>query len=208
MSPIAGMTEPLRLDLLRHGEPEGGGGRFRGRRDDPLSGQGEAQMAAALADLAQWEGPPWDVILSSPLRRCRLPAERLAEARGLPLHLVPEWTEMDFGAWEGQTVAAVHARSPRALADFWRDPWRHPPPGGEPLPRFFRRVLTAWERLCAHPPGRRWLVFTHGGVMRLLLMSWLDLPSSALWAWRLDHAARLRLSWPPPTLLRYEGEAP
>ncbi len=50
----------LRLDLLRHGETESGGG-FRGSLDDALTARGWAQMRTAV------EGGRWDLLVSSPL---------------------------------------------------------------------------------------------------------------------------------------------
>ena len=50
----------MRLDLLRHGETELGGG-LRGSLDDALTERGWAQMREAVA-----EAGPWDVLVSSP----------------------------------------------------------------------------------------------------------------------------------------------
>ena len=47
------MSELTRIDLLRHGEPEGGQ-LLRGWRDDPLSPRGLAQLRAAVP-----AKPPW-----------------------------------------------------------------------------------------------------------------------------------------------------
>ena len=193
-----------RIDLLRHGEAAGGA-RFRGRSDDPLTPRGEAQVAAAVADLEGWGGPPWAGVVTSPLRRCRRPAEALARARGLPLTVDGDLREMDFGAWEGRCAEEIQATDGARLAAFWDDPWQHPPPGGETLAAFAARVAAAWERLLARDAPL--LVFTHGGVLRLLLAHVLDLPRAALWRWRLDPAARVRIR-PPRTLVRFEGLAP
>ena len=65
----------LRLDLLRHGETESGGG-FRGSLDDALTARGWAQMRTAV------EGGRWDLLVSSPLQRCRAFAEELAQRQG------------------------------------------------------------------------------------------------------------------------------
>ena len=51
------------IDLIRHGEPEGGR-RYRGATDDPLTAAGWRQMEAAVAGLS------WQRIYSSPLVRC------------------------------------------------------------------------------------------------------------------------------------------
>ena len=68
------------IDLLRHGEPEGGV-RYRGDGvDDPLSERGWEQMWAAVGEFADWTH-----MVSSPLRRCRNFAEAMAKRYGLPL---------------------------------------------------------------------------------------------------------------------------
>lgn len=149
------------IGLLRHGEVAGGT-RFRGRLDDPLTPRGWRQMADALAD-----GPRWQAVVSSPLQRCAAFAHDWAAAHGLPLRLDARLAEIDFGAWEGHTVAEIHARQPEALGRFWSDPLAYPPPEGEPLAAFAERVQGGWETI--QESGRDTLVVTHGGVIRVLL---------------------------------------
>lgn len=152
----------LRLDLLRHGETELGGG-FRGRLDDALTAAGWAQMQAAT------DGPGgWQALVSSPLRRCAAFAERLARQRDLPLSLEADFRELDFGEWEGLSAATLMESDSDALARFWADPYAFTPPGGEPLAAFEARVFAALGRLYAAHAGRHLLLVTHGGVMRLL----------------------------------------
>ena len=91
----------LRLDLLRHGETELGGG-LRGSLDDALTELGWAQMHEAV----QGQGP-WDRIVSSPLQRCRLFAQALAATLEVPLTLDADLQELHFGVWEGQSAAAL-----------------------------------------------------------------------------------------------------
>ncbi len=151
----------MRISLLRHGEVEGGAA-FHGRTDVPLSEVGWRQMERAVAD------GRWASIWASPLERCAAFAERLAERLGAPLRLDDRLTEIDFGAWEGQSAAEVMARNgEEALARFWEDPQRHPPPGGEGLEAFEARVLDVWEEILDSGAGPV-LVVTHGGVIRLL----------------------------------------
>jgi len=153
----------LRLDLLRHGETERGGG-FRGRIDDALTAAGWAQMHQAL----QGRGG-WSALVSSPLQRCRRFAEALAAQHGLPLHEEPGLRELDFGDWEGLSAAQLMDTSSAELGLFWDDPYAFTPPGGEPLAAFEARVLDALAGLAkAHAAGHLLLV-THGGVIRLLL---------------------------------------
>ncbi len=130
------MSDFTIVDLLRHGEPEGGQ-MFRGAVDDPLSPVGWEQMRAAVGDYRDWEA-----IISSPLIRCAAFARELAERLDRPLEIVDDFSEISFGVWEGRSVADVHATDPLAIAQFWRDPVAHPIPGGEPLQRW----QVAWQR--------------------------------------------------------------
>ena len=68
------------IDLIRHGEPEGGP-MFRGQTDHPLSELGWHQMRQATAT-----DDHWDVIVTSPLTRCLGFATTLSEQLGLPVH--------------------------------------------------------------------------------------------------------------------------
>ena len=78
----------LRLDLLRHGETELGGG-LRGSLDDALTEKGWAQMRAAVI-----EQGPWDRLVSSPLQRCARFAEELGAQLGLPVQLDKDLQEL------------------------------------------------------------------------------------------------------------------
>ena len=151
------------LGLLRHGEVEGGPC-FRGHTNDPLSKAGNLQMHSATQGECHW-----DQIISSPLKRCASFAREYALAHRLPLEFEEDMRELDFGDWEGLTAEQIMQDSPQALGDFWRDPMNHPPPGGETLNAFKQRVVTTWQRLHSRHVGKRVLLVTHGGVIRLLL---------------------------------------
>ena len=73
------IEEPHYIDLLRHGQPDGGD-RFRGVRDDPLSETGWQQMRTSVNEMASW-----DVVVTSPLRRCADFAAELCERHGITL---------------------------------------------------------------------------------------------------------------------------
>ena len=90
------MSDFTIVDLLRHGEPEGGQ-MFRGAVDDPLSPRGWDQMRTAVGDYREW-----DAIVSSPLVRCAAFAGELAERLDRPLEIVREFSEISFGVWEGR----------------------------------------------------------------------------------------------------------
>lgn len=182
------MAETTFVDLIRHGEPEGGP-RFRGRRDDALSARGFEQMRAALP-----AGEMPDRILSSPLRRCRDFAEELARLSDRPLTIEPDFCEISFGDWEGHTLEEVQQSDGERLAAFWRDAEQHPPPNGEALAAFHERVARAWDYWSAELRDERVLVVGHGGVIRMILARVLEIaPAKAMARLQVPYACRTRL---------------
>jgi len=181
------------VDLLRHGQTEGGSG-FRGSTDDPLTGLGMDQMWAATAGQ---DG--WDRIVASPLQRCAEFARALAERKRTPLEIDARLREIDFGAWEAQTAEQITQRDADGLRRFWADPIRHPPPGAEAVPAFEARVLSCWRDQLQRHAGSRVLLVTHGGPIRAILgqvyrVPWtdllrLDLPHASLTRVRVERAA-------------------
>lgn len=186
----------LHLDLLRHGETELGGG-LRGSLDDALTEKGWAQMRAAVI-----EQGPWDRLVSSPLQRCARFADELGAQLGLPVQIETDLQELHFGAWEGQSTAALMDTSAEALGRFWSDPYAFTPPDGEPVADFSARVLAAVERLHAAHAGERVLLITHGGVMKLLLAQARGLPREQLLNVEVAHASLHSLSVSAGALLR------
>jgi alpha-ribazole phosphatase len=177
----------LHLDLLRHGETELGGG-LRGSLDDALTAKGWEQMRAAV--VAQG---PWHRLVSSPLQRCARFAEELGAQLQVPVSLEPDLQELHFGAWEGQSAAALMETDAEALGLFWADPYSFTPPEGEAVSDFSDRVLGAVARLQQAHAGERVLLVSHGGVMRLLLARARGLPREQLLNVEVGHGALFNL---------------
>jgi alpha-ribazole phosphatase len=191
---MASDTRTTWIDLIRHGEPEGGP-MFRGSKDDPLSALGWDQMNGAIRD-----DDYWDVILTSPLTRCSQFAQTLAKTRAIPLDSDTRLREISFGAWEGLTAGIIQAEFGReALADFWADADANPPPGGERFGDFQIRVQQAWDEWSNRLAGQRVLLICHGGVIRVVLghvmgvrrervLSAMSVPYACRSRVRLDHS--------------------
>ncbi|MFO1372032.1 MAG: alpha-ribazole phosphatase family protein [Candidatus Competibacteraceae bacterium] len=181
------MSDSTTVDLLRHGEPEGGQ-KFRGALDDPLSPRGWEQLRTAVGKSCDWQA-----IVSSPLIRCAAFAQELAERLRRPLEIVPDFRELHFGSWEGRTSAEIDAADPLALQRFWRDPVIHPIPGGEPIAAFDRRVSQAWDALLKRYQGQHVLLVAHGGSIRMVLRRVLDMPLRCIWRFEIPYAALSRI---------------
>lgn len=171
----------LTIDLLRHGDTGFAG--FRGTLDDPLSPLGWEQMKQALADKT------WDVVMSSPRRRCAEFAQWYSSRHGLQLEMNEKLVEMDFGMWEGKTATELMQTDAVALQAFWQDPERHPPPGGEGMAAFSARVLRGWSEVCQRHAGQRVLVITHGGVIRRIQCHVRKLPLAQLLSLEVAHGS-------------------
>lgn len=190
------------LDLLRHGQCEGGE-IFRGSHDVALTSEGWANMQARV----QSQTPtPWDAVVTSPLQRCRAFAEAASERLALPLILEPDLREMHFGEWEGRPYQDIWDKDP-TLALWGEDPEQHTPPEGEPLAVFAQRVNTALDRLAERQSGQRLLVITHGGVIRLLLTRAKGLPRNTLRDQPVPYAHFVPLRWSDGQLSEVSGEA-
>ena len=159
----------LQIDLLRHGETTLSH-TLRGHLDDDLTEQGWLQMQSTIQ---QYITTPvdWDVIISSPLRRCRRFAEHLADQLGLPMRVNQHIKEMYFGDWEGISTQVIYEAEPEQLANFWQFPTQYHAPNGESLIQFQQRIFIGFEQIYTQiqaQNGQKALVITHGGVIKLL----------------------------------------
>lgn len=170
--PIQGETVTT-VDLLRHGACEGGY-IYRGRTDVALSPEGWRQMEQAIGTTGGWQR-----VVTSPLQRCRLFAVHCAEQLRLPLAIVPELQEVNFGAWEGRLVQDVRQADPEFLSQYYDDPGAVTPPDGERTVDAQQRILRGWQALLRDFAGEHLLLVCHGGVIRLLLSHLLDMPLRA-----------------------------
>ena len=182
----------LIIDLLRHGEAEGGHC-FRGRTDDVLTQRGWEQMHSA-ADAK----PVWNEIISSPAQRCARFAQQLAETQQIPYRQAAWLWEVDFGDWEGATAAGLAKTDAKRLNAFWQDPVNQTPPNGEPFQQFQQRVLSGWHAIIQQPVEHI-LLIAHGGTIRVILAEVLGMPAQNMMRLELPHASlsRVRISADP-----------
>ena len=177
----------LHLDLLRHGETELGGG-LRGSLDDALTANGWAQMRAAVVGQG-----PWDRLISSPLQRCALFADEVAQRCNKPLSVMDGFREVDFGDWEGRLIDEVWREQGSNVRRFFSDPVNAAPPNGEPMRVFERRVLAAWNQLLQTLRGEHVLLVAHGGTIRILLAHVLAMPLNRIANLEVPYASASRI---------------
>ena len=177
------------IDLLRHGEPQGGR-RYRGQIDDPLSEKGWNEMWQAVA---LHPTPPWQQIITSPLRRCYEFAQRLSEQADIPLVSDARLKEVGFGSWEGKTRGELKTIDPDIISRFYHDPINHRPVGAEPLEQFSERVNNALNDCLEHYHGQHLLIIAHAGVIRAIITRVLSAPLTSMYRISIATASLTRL---------------
>ena len=194
-------ADPILVAVLRHGEVAGRAHVFRGALDEPLSAQGLEQMQQALARLPS---AAFDAVATSPLKRCHEFAAAYAAQRGAPLQVLPPFSELAFGEWEGLTPDEAAARNPDQCRAFCATHGEHAPPNGESLAQLRARTNQGWHEWLGQDGGTNRLLVTHAGVMRALLMELFGFTPAQAFQVALPEAASLRISWlpgQPPFLL-------
>lgn len=161
----------LVLSFLRHGETEllTQGLVLRGRLDDLLTAQGEQQMHTAIDTALPKQS--WQAIISSPLSRCAKIAKQKSAQYGLPIVLMDELCEMDFGEWEGKLTAELFEQFPNELAIWWQSPTKFTPPNGESITSFAKRIDTALIKIKQFAKANHYdklCIISHGGVIKYL----------------------------------------
>jgi len=190
-------TDVTTIDLLRHGEPEGGDG-FRGSSDFVLTTTGWQQMRTATAV----RPAPWQAIITSPLKRCAEFANELATELELAAHVEHNLREMSFGDWEGVSFEIVRERWPDLLKIFSRDP-HAATPNGESLQQLADRVLPVWDEIIERHRGQHVLLVAHGGVNRVIIGNILAMTHSALTRVQVPYAGLSRVQ-----IFHHEKHAP
>lgn len=136
----------MRVWLVRHGATTAPPGVAIGATDPPLSDQGYEQAGRLAAELARM---PLARVLSSDLKRALATADAIATPHRLVVEPTPALREIDFGAWEGRSLADLWSEEPQA-AKAWEDDIRCTPSTfDEDLAGLERRVQGFWQQL--HP---------------------------------------------------------
>lgn len=164
----APITTPTTVDLLRHGQvvtPN----LFCAPSNEPLGNHGWKQLTLAT------QAGQWDIVISSPSRRCHDFARLLAQRLGCPFGVDPRFGEMDFGDWIGKSQTDIWEQYPELMQQLWYQPRRFIAPNGEAMEDFIDRVQQAWDELQRSYAGQNILLLTHAGVIRVVLAKVLDI---------------------------------
>lgn len=192
-------TKSITVDFIRHGEPQGGD-ILRGRVNPELTELGWSQMQNATGLSTTYQPgsftPQWTEIVTSPLKRCKHFAERLAGGTKLPISIVDQWQEIDYGDWDGMLISEWRIVAAEQFKAFRQDLSALAPPNGEDYLSFKSRILAAWRDIANRDDGSHLLVVTHGGVLRVVLPTVLGMPLNKTFPLQIPFAcfSRVKLS--------------
>lgn len=161
-----------RFSFVRHGKVDGPAALY-GKTDIALSDGGQQELLAGVMKLHR--AMPIKAIFSSPLQRCIKTAKSFAGHEQVPLIIISELQECDFGDWDGIDFNLLQNQWPQ-LEKFWQSPLQAMPPNGESLLNFFNRINNAWESIHTQAACEHTLILCHGGSIRMVLASLLNIP--------------------------------
>ena len=165
--------------LIRHGMTRGNlEKRYVGSRtDEPLCPEG-------IALLKQRRYPEARYVYASPMKRC-LETARIIYP-GLPVRIIPDFRECDFGGFEYKNYAELNGNEDYQA---WIDSGGELPfPGGESRGEFCARCLAAFRSLppCGEKENRALIV--HGGTV-MAIMEALALPKGSYYDFRIGNGS-------------------
>lgn len=179
------------IDLLRHGECEGGD-IFRGSTNVELSAIGKESMQQMVN--TQAPNISWQQLISSPLKRCRQFAESLGEQYSIPLSIEDDFRELHYGDWEGIDSQFLWKTQKQQFELLYTNPIEFNPPNAEPMLTFQQRVIRAWGQTLKQFRGKHLLLVQHGGTIRMLLAHLLSMPLTSMAKVHVPYACLIRFN--------------
>jgi len=186
------MSDATTIWLVRHGLPDGVGGRCHGRLDVPLSAEGIAQAKQTAARLA---GENISAVYSSGLRRAIETAQIVAAALQLDIQTIDALGEIDFGDFEGMTYEDIQRHYPQEFEHWMRRPAQIRFPNGENFTDLDKRVNGALDLLLSRHRNESIAIVAHSGVIRLLLGQALSMPDDQIFRLSQRYGAVNRISY-------------
>ena len=176
-----------KIILIRHGQTVWNVEmKYQGQTDINLTEKGIMQ-AQLVADRLATE--PIAAVYSSDLNRAFFTAGAIAAKHKLQVIAVPELREINFGDWEGLTYTNINSGWPEAMKNLFTWPENVLIPGGESFPQLRERASKALDRIVHNHHNETVVVVSHGGTIRTLLCTALNIHLNFVWNIKQDNTA-------------------
>lgn len=178
-----------RIYFIRHGQTTWNHeSKYQGHSDISLSELGVAQ-AQKLSSYFKSRKLPLDLIFSSDLSRAYQTAQELAKAYDLEVKLNDSFREMNFGVWEGLTFKEIQKQYSDLAHKWIIEPEALEIPNGESFFKVKLRAEKALLEIITSYKDKNIAVVSHGGTLRTIFCSLLDIPLTKMWQFKLDNTA-------------------
>ncbi len=131
-----------------------------------------------------------DFVFSSPLQRCNKLAHFLFPEMNIKYS--NQLKELDFGNWEMTKWADI---DPQEMHVWSEDILNQAPHQGESFGQFYNRIIEYFTQLENNTPDETvTAIVSHSGVIRCLLMKFLEIPYHKIFSWQLDYGAVIKIT--------------
>jgi broad specificity phosphatase PhoE len=163
----------LNLFFLRHGETVAS-------KADDFCGTTDIELTAAGVIMAKdfavaYSNLHWTAIFSSPMMRTVATAQPLCDQIGIKMQLRNGLKEINFGQWEGKTIAEVNQHDHDKYVRWQSEPGWNSPPDGERAIDIARRSSEVIEEIEKTYQSGNVLIVSHKATIRIMLCSLLGI---------------------------------
>ncbi len=181
----------VKILLIRHGHSLSNDlGTMTGQIDSPLSNIGLKQ--AEIVSNYIFKNYKTDAIYSSDLTRAVDTLKPLSLLTNIKIITTSDLRELDCGEWEGERISDLINNS---IYLKWRDD--DPTikiPGGESFLELIKRARKILDKIVEENDGKTVAIVTHGGVVRMLFASILNL-SPTEWKEKLGYVSNASITF-------------
>jgi len=172
-----------KIYIIRHGETQWNREEvFRGTKDVPLNETGKKQAERVGLYFSHM---PVDRIISSPLSRALQTAEAVSKTTNATVDTMEEFTDVNFGIWEGLTLSEVEERFPLDFSLWKASPDKLRIENGETLAMVRDRIRTGLANIAC---GREdtIIIVTHRVICKILVLNALEIGNEHFWDMKYD----------------------
>ncbi len=162
----------MKIFVVRHGQTIWNKeAKMQGSADSPLTELGileATKLGEALMD------KEIDKIYTSPLGRTIKTTEYIKGNRDIPVSVIDELQEINFGNMEGKPVDIIQEKYGEIIYNFWNDPLNYKNNTGESFHQVYERVKKGMSKIIENRHKEKNVVVVTHGVIISVLLSWVN----------------------------------